>query len=242
MTPSPDPFAAFSRQVDCENTRARLRRASGAATPEGFEQAEDLGRALETADPLHDERDRRWAGAIRAALGVWPGRVALAGALTAMLIVGLLVGRITRAPELAYLGRTLGSARPAEAPPLPTYRSEAVRQGLQAHGIAPTTPSASEQRFIEAMAGYGEPDFARRAVPLLREAIAADPNHHRAQFWLGVALLHVGHHGEAIDSLEAASRLDSANRMYKEYLVYAYVQVGMRHRALEVQRELMEAR
>jgi len=92
------------------------------------------------------------------------------------------------------------------------------------------------------MARYGEADFPQRAMPLLREAIAADPGNDQAQFWLGVVLLRDGRAADAIAPLEAAARLAPADRTYKGYLLYAYLQTGARHRAQALQQELLTPR
>src|SRR5204862_208624 len=73
----------------------RVRRALDAAATGPMEDAADLSRALEAADPLGEGSERRWTVAIRDLVGAWPGRVAVATALGAVLVVGLIVGRVT---------------------------------------------------------------------------------------------------------------------------------------------------
>jgi len=230
VTPDRDAFAEFSRRLDAEDMRERVRRALDAAATGPMEDAADLSRALEAADPLGEGSERRWTVAIRDLVGAWPGRVAVATALGAVLVVGLIVGRVTTPIP--------GRAGLAQTPPLPAYRPQPDR-GLALEEI---TAPASEQKFRQAMARYGEADFPQRAMPLLREAIAADPGNDQAQFWLGVVLLRDGRAADAIAPLEAAARLAPADRTYKGYLLYAYLQTGARHRAQALQQELLTPR
>ena len=230
MTPGPDAFAEFSRRLDAEDMRERVRRALDSATTGPMEDPADLSRALEAADPLGEGGDRRWTVAIRDLVGAWPGRVAVATALGAALVAGLIVGRVTtHIPAPAVV---------AQAPPLPAYRPQPDR-GL---ALGEITAPASAQKFREAMARYGEADFAQRAMPLLREAIAVDPRNDQAQFWLGVVLLRDGRAADAAAPLEAAARLAPADRTYKGYLLYAYLQTGALHRAQALQQELLTPR
>jgi len=230
VSPDPDRFAAFSRDLDTEVARQRIRRALDTTPPLPAEDPAELSRLVEAGDPLAEAGSRRWTVAIREVFSVWPGRVAVAAALGAVLVVGLLVGRVvtlTSPPTIV-----------AEAPPLPAYRPESG-PGV---GFAPSIRPESEQKFREAMAQYGQPDFARRALPLLREAVAADPRNDQAQFWLGVVLLREGRSTDAIAPLETASRLARADRTYKGYLLYAYLQAGTIDRARALQQELLKAR
>ena len=232
VTPDPDPLPTFSRRLDIEHLRARIRRTLGTA-PEAIEDPEALSEALEAADPLGaDPARRHWTTPLRELLAGWPGRAALAGALAAMLVIGILVGRLNREWEVRRASEI------AEAPPLPAYRPS-PDPGL---GIRATESPVSRQKFREAMAQSQRPDFARRAIPPLREAVAADPENDEARFWLGVLLLRERSAEEAIRSLEAAVRLAPGNRTYKEYLLYAYIHAGERERAEALQRSLLEPR
>jgi tetratricopeptide (TPR) repeat protein len=232
VTPDPDPLTTFSRRLDVEHLRARIRRTLGTSRAEATEDPAALSEALEAADPLGGDPARRdWTASLRELLAGWPGRAALAGALAAMLVIGILVGSVYQAARPAR-------HNVAEAPPLPTYRPS-PDPGL---GIRATESPVARQKFREAMAQLGQPDFARRAIPLLREAVAAAPEDDEARFWLGVLLLRERSGDEAIRMLEAAARLAPGNRTYKEYLLYAYIQAGERERAEALQRSLLEPR
>ena len=240
MTPGPEPFGAFSRRLDAEHLRARVRHAADSVTPSPVEDPAELSHALEAADPLGEGSDHRWTVALRELFRVWPGRVAVAATLGAVLVVGVAVGRVTtRSPEPGIVAHFEGVAtRAAQAPPLPAYRAR-LDPGL---AVGKVTAPASEKKFLDAMAQYGQPDFAQRALPLLREAAAADPRNDEAQFWLGVVLLRDGHAADAVAPLEAAARLAPAERTYKGYLLYAYLQTGAVERAQALQQELLRPR
>jgi tetratricopeptide (TPR) repeat protein len=122
--------------------------------------------------------------------------------------------------------------KPAPAPP-------AQLRGL---GVAPSVDEEAERRFREALAFYGEPDFAARALPKLNEAVTIDPRHELAWFWLGVAYLLRGEPKAAIAPLETAVRLAPGNLEYKQYLVWAYLAVGSVDKALAIQTEIVNRR
>ncbi len=111
---------------------------------------------------------------------------------------------------------------------------------LPAFGIAPAYHPEAEKRFQEAMAFYDDPAFPEKAIPKLHEAIAIDPRHDQAQFWLGIAYLLKGETRAAIGPLEEAVRLAPAKSEYKQYLVWAYLKVGQVEKALHLQTELLE--
>jgi len=69
VTPDRDAFAEFSRRLDAEDMRERVRRALDAAVTGPMEDAADLSRALEAADPLGEGSERRWTVAIRDLVG-----------------------------------------------------------------------------------------------------------------------------------------------------------------------------
>jgi hypothetical protein len=113
---------------------------------------------------------------------------------------------------------------------------------LRALGVAPSVNEEAEQRFREALAFHGEPDFAERAIPKLNEALTVDPRHELAWFWLGVAYLLREEPKPAIAPLETAVRLAPGNLDYKQYLVWAYLAVGAVDKALAIQTELVNRR
>lgn len=229
MTPDSDPLAAFSQRLDDEWARVRIRQAIERA-PFAEETAADVSAELLAADPLGDGSGRRWPAAIRDLLAVWPGRVAVAATVGVVLVVGVLLGRlISNGPAPVTI---------AVAPPLPAYRPQ-PEPGL---GLVPPTRRESAQKFREGMAQYGQADFVRRALPLLREAATADATNDQAQFWLGVVLLQDGRPHEAVAPLEAAVRLAPADRTYKGFLLYAYLQTGRADRALALQQDLLRPR
>jgi tetratricopeptide (TPR) repeat protein len=229
----------FGRQLDDEWLRERLRRSL--PPPPTDAEVEALAQAAAEADSLGERRAEllglaraRRAGrgsfgaALREIVADWPGRLALAAAAGALLVVGLGLGIVAR----PLLDRHLVGFAP---PPKPPYSAES-RPAL---GVVAPVKAESERRFQEAMKYYSDPDFARRALPLLRQAVEADPTNDRAQFWLGVALLLDGDARAAVPPLEAAARLAPADHLVKEYLIYACLQSGAIDRARSVQRELL---
>ncbi len=223
---SGDDFLAFSRRLDDEWQREQLK----ARMPPPVSASEEaaLLEAIERADPL-GAAQRGWLVTLREAFGTWPGRLALAGVACAFLLVGVFVGRSTIGDRLARGGI---SPTPIETP---DYKPGPGR-GL---GItAPVTPG-SERKFQDAMALYGAPDFASKAQPALREAVALDRANDQAQFWLGVTLLLTGKTADAVPPLEEAVRLAPASVQYKQYLLYAYLRAGDVERALRIQSEMM---
>ena len=97
-------------------------------------------------------------------------------------------------------------------------------------------------KLREAMTLYDTPDFPRKALPLLREAVAADALNDQAQFWLGVAWLLAERDTEALAPLEAAVRLAPADLRYQQYLVFAYLKVGDPGRAMALLAEGLSRR
>ena len=230
MTVEHADFARFSRELDTEWFRQRLR--SGMGLPPTIDE-EELSRALGQADPLAEMPSRGWFEKIGDALGTWPRRIAVAAMASALVVLGVVIDR-----SLPISGPSVQSVElrvDTKQPPLPRF---AVEPGVRLGISAPVKPE-SERRFQEAMSFYGAPDFGRRALPLLRAAVGADPGNDQAQFWLGVVLLLNGDTTDAIRVLEEAVRLGPGSTLYKKYLVYAYLRVGASEKALAVQTELL---
>lgn len=214
MTP-PDDADRFSSRLDDEWLRARLRTQLDADTlPE-----DDLVRAIEEADPLGAPARPRWRESLALAFAPWPARVGVGLAVAALLVLGFALGRVVNPSGQATIVSTL--------PPIPAY-VPAPSAGL---GIAPPVNPRAEERFRAAMAFHGSPDFARKALPLLREAVALDPSHDRAQLWLGVASVHTDQPQEAVGALEQAVRLAPADAVARSYLAFAYLRLAERIRA-----------
>jgi tetratricopeptide (TPR) repeat protein len=221
-------FERFSRELDREWVRRRLRSAFGPAL-ESQTDEDAIARALEEADPLGPAARTGWLSAIREALAAWPARLVFAACACALLFLGIALGRIS-------------SGRPGHpagiVPPKPAYTAEAP-QGL---GIAPSTREGAERKFREAMAFYAAPDFPRKALPLLRASVQEDPSSDEAQFWLGVVLLLDGRSAEAVEPLEKAVSLAGASARYKHYLLFAYLQTGAVEKATALAAELLGSR
>lgn len=256
-----DSYRTFSRSLNEEWLRRRLKEAFSDRCPEGEElsayasgliaddsrrlslathvkgcadcsalvrEMERAARELEAADPLSAPSVRwGWVTPLREILTFWPARLAVAGAACAVLVVGLILGRMLSGPSAVPV--TL-------VPPAPPYEVGQT-PGL---GIGADVKPDSDQRFREAMGFYGSPDFARRALPLLKEAVALDPTHDQAQFWLGAALLLDGKAAESIAPLEAAVKLAPGSVIYKQYLAWAYLRTGATDKALVLQTELLK--
>lgn len=223
-------FERFLRALDAEWLRARLR--TGERVEVSPEEADGVLAALVAGDPLASPRET-WLDAIRAALASWPGRVSFAAVACALVLLGVAIGWGVRGPGETRVVLEGELAKPA-------YRAEERHAGSLGIG-APVKP-ASEGKFREAMAFYTSADFAVRALPLLREAVAADALNDQAQFWLGVALLMTDTPSEAVAPLETAATLAPAALVYKQYLLFAYLRTGAVAKALKVQAELMKGR
>jgi anti-sigma factor RsiW len=175
-----------------------------------------------------------WGERLRHALGLmpWPGWGLAAAAVVLAFAAGygLTPGRGG--------GTSPGSvASVADRPAKPPYRPDTSVPGL---GIGAQGRPEAESRFREAMAYHGDPDFATKALPALREAVALDPRLDVAQFWLGVALLLTGDIGPAIVPLEAAVALAPARREYRDYLLWAYLAAGRLDAARRLQSRAIE--
>lgn len=220
-------FERFARRLDEEWVRERLR--TVAPPPLALEEVEGLARDLASADPLVQADQPGWLDAVREALGFWPARLAVGTAVVALLVVGFVVGRVAH---------DVGQERvTAVAPPLPAYEPEAASRTRL--GAVPSVAPESERKFREAMAFHGAPDFASRALPLLSDAVASDPSNDQAQFWLGVALLFKRQAGDAVPHLEKARELAPGSRRYKQYLLFAYLQISAADKAAKLQAELV---
>lgn len=214
-------FERFSERLDREWMRARLATVvTGAEAPE-----QDLERMIREADPLGTTPARR-PGVIRELFGSWPSRFAVAATVAALVLIGFVLGRIIdhRAPTVMTM-----------APPLPAY----VPGPASTLALAPTFGARADERFRAAMAFHPTPEFASKALPLLREAVRFDPTHDQAQFWLGVALLQSDQAQAAVLPLEEAVRLGPADSAYKQYLLFAYLRTGAVKRATALLLELM---
>lgn len=221
-------FDTFSRRLDAEWTRERLRQALPAPIAASEEAA--LLETIDRADPLGAEGG--WLVTLRETLQTWPARLALAGVACACLVLGLVIGRATTGGPIAKSGIPLARIE------APDWKPEA-RTTL---GIGAPVRPESEKKFQAAMAFHGTPEFAAKAVAPLREAVALDVANDQAQFWLGVALLLADRPAEAVPALEEAVRLAPASVQYKQYLLYAYLLVGDRDQALRLQGELLKRR
>lgn len=228
MTNEERDFDAFARRLDDEWRRERLRQA--VPPPVGARAEAELLEALDRADPLGAPGG--WLTTLREAFGTWPARLLFAGVACAFLVLGLVLGRATTERQLAKGG----------IPPIPVEAPEYRPGPRTALGIGAPVRPESERKFLEAMAFYGAPDFAAKAAPALREAVALDRANDQAQFWLGVTLLLRDRAAEAVGPLEEAVRLAPASVPYKQYLVYAYLRTGDTARALRVQTELLKRR
>jgi len=219
----------FSRRLDDEWLRRRL--VNTVPTPVRASEEERLVRALAAADPLGEGG---WATSLRIlrdGLAFWPARLAVAGVACALVLVGVVLSRALVPPSPVQL-----AAR--QAPPLPAYEPTSSR----ALGIGAPVKPASQQKFRDAMSRYGAPEFAMWALPLLREAVAADAANDEAQFWLGVVLLRQHKATDAVAPLAAAVALAPGNVVYKQYLLFAYLRTGALAKALALQAELLQKR
>lgn len=227
-------FARFSRELDAEWLRQRARDVVAISTPVIDE--DDLARALGQADPLAETARRGWLETIAAVFGSWPARLSLAGAACALVIIGVVVGRLVPMGPLDQSVRVSQLRGTADVqPPVPIYTPERTPR----LGMTASVKPGSDRQFHEAMAFYGTSDFPARALPLLRAAVSEDPSNDQAQFWLGIALLLSGQDAEAVPALEEARRLGPGSALYKRYLVYAYLRTGASEKALALQMELL---
>lgn len=128
-----------------------------------------------------------------------------------------------------------GAFRISKPLPPPAVKRETL-------GIAPSVNAEAEALFRDVMSFYGDPDFASRAIPKLRAAVAAAPLFDQAWFWLGVAYLLREEPATAIPLLEKAAELAPGSREYKQYLVWAYLKGGSLDKALAVQTEMVNSR
>lgn len=230
MTGDERDFEQFSRRLDEEWRRERLRAAVPPPLAASAQAA--LLEEVERADPL-------WAApeglrtTLREAFGSWPARLAFAGVACAFLVIGLVVGRATTPGRQIVTGGI---------PPTPVESPEYKPGAREALGLGASVKPESAKKFQEAMAFYGAPDFAVKALPALREAVALDRANDEAQFWLGVTLLMTNQPSAAVAPLEAAATLAPAALTYKQYLLFAYLRTGAVAKALRLQAELLKAR
>jgi anti-sigma factor RsiW len=198
----------------CESCRGVLAEMNQGASELDTRFGSDVSEALEApvVGPKLSLGER-----LRHALGLlpWPGWALAATAVALAFALGYEV-----APDRS------GSTAPGRVASVlgrratPPYAPDAGTPGL---GIgAPGDPEA-DRRFRQAMTHHGDPNFATKALPGLREAVALDARHDAAQFWLGIALLLTGDLEHAIAPLEAAVALAPARREYRDYLLWAYL-------------------
>jgi len=238
--PSPDELAEYYLGEIAPFERERLRgHVEGCTACQAVLAEMEEGTAtLARADPLGARETRPtepWWSCLRGALDLWPGP-AWAGATIAVgiaFVAGLLLRPMLIGSPLPVPGREI--YRIAKPPFTPAAE-------VHAFGIAPAVRPEADRRFGEAMAFYAEPDFPDKALPKLKEAVALDPRHDRAQFWLGIAHLLKGEARLAIEALEAAAALAPANLEYKHYLVWAYLKAGQVEKALRLQTQVLERR
>ena len=240
--PGPEEWGRlFLEEVTDEAERRHLEahRAACSDCRDTFGKMEQAFGALHRADPLttfhRAPSDRPWWEPVRSFLGltpwpVWAGAtVAVAIAFVAGLIVyPALFGPMSPQP----LPGVIRIAKPPFTP----------QPELPAFGIGPAYKAEAEKQFQEAMALYAEPDFPDRAIQKLRQAVAIDPTHDQAQFWLGIAYLLKDDTRAAIPPLEEAVRLASGKAEYKQCLVWAYLKLGENAKALDLQTELLKRR
>jgi tetratricopeptide (TPR) repeat protein len=196
-------------------------------------EMEQEATALARDDPLRSgERStvRAWLEWLRAVVQPMPAPALVAASVVACLafVAGLLVG-----PALVGRGQSSPEVRIAKPPFTPSAESPAL-------GVAPSVKPEAEQRFREAMTFHGQSDFADLAIPKLKQAVALDPRHEQAQFWLGTAYLLKGQAAAAVPALEEAVRLAPGKVQYKQYLIWAYLMVGKSREALRLQTEVLE--
>jgi hypothetical protein len=193
---------------------------------------------LQHVDPLATRRapsDRPWWEPVQSFLGLtpWPVWAGATVAVAIAFVAGLLVYPTLFEPMSPQpLPGVIRIAKPPFTP----------RPELQAFGIGPAYKAEAEKDFQEAMALYAEPDFPDRAIQKLRQAVAIDPTHDQAQFWLGIAYLLKDDTRAAIPPLEEAVKLASGKAEYKQYLVWAYLKLGENAKALDLQTELLKRR
>ena len=224
MTP-PDDFDRFSQRLDDEWMRARLRATHAAGAPSEDRLLTAIGRA----DPLVVSARAGWWASVRLALAPWPARVGVGAAVAALLLIGFALGRGAGGRDSSVLVHL--------APPVPAYTPAATR----ALGAAAAVDPRADEKFRAAMAFHATPEFAARALPLLREAVALDASHDGAQFWLGVALLQADRPQDAVAPLEQAVRVAPADGVYKQYLLFAYLRTGAVRQAATLLIDLMRA-
>ena len=196
---------------------------------------------LEREDPLGEPAGMRtpagtpWLAAVRALLrpAAWP-----AWSLAATVAVGLFALGVLVRPALWPEGAPQGAALTAQIvkPGLPRQPDGSV-----VLGIGRTTARPEAVALLQtALAAYDAADFADRALPVLTQAVAADPSFEQARFWLGVCYLLTDKTTAALPQLEEAVRLAPGNVTYRHYLVWGYLKAGDGRKALAAQTQLLE--
>lgn len=198
-------------------------------------EMEQAFRGLQHANPLATRQpsgETPWWERVRSLVGItpWPVWAGATVAIAIAFVAGLLAREIFFTPVvLQPPSEALRIAKPAFI----------SRPELPAFGIAPAYKPEAEKVFREAMAFYAEPDFPEKAIPRLRQAVAIDPAHDQAQFWLGIAYLLKNETKAAIRPLEEAVRLTPGKTEYKQYLAWTYLKLGENEKALSLQTDLL---
>ncbi len=177
---------------------------------------------------VDDAHPHRWYATVRELLTPWPGRLSVGAAACALVLIGFAVG---------LGGRSVGPRGYSAVQSTPRYGADSG----SALGVVGEVKPASAQRFREAMQHSDDPDFPRLSLPLLVQAVEADPTNDRAQLWLGVALLFNGDSAGAVAPLEAAARLAPADPQIKSLLLDAYLRAGQFLRARALERDLLRS-
>jgi tetratricopeptide (TPR) repeat protein len=239
--PAPEEWSRlFLGEVADEAGRRRLEShlAGCGRCRETVGEMEEVFRGLQHADPLAARRpsgETPWWERVRSLVGItpWPMWAGATAAIAIAFVAGLLSREIIFRPVVLQPSReVIRIAKPAFIP----------QPELPAFGIAPMHKPEAQKVFREAMTFYAEPDFPDRAIPKLREAVAIDPAHDQAQFWLGIAYLLKNETKAAIPPLAEAARLAPWKAEYTQYLAWAYLKLGENEKALNLQTDLLKKR
>ena len=239
--PAPEEWSRlFLGEVANEAERPRLEGhlAGCGRCRETLGEMEQVFRGLQRADPLATRGlpgEKPWWERVRSLVGIgpWPVWAGVMAAMAIAFVAGLITRDILFRPVVLQPSReVIRIAKPAFAP----------RPELPAFGIAPVYKPEAEKAFREAMTFYADPDFPDKAIPKLRQAVAIDPAHDQAKFWLGIAYLLKNETKAAIPPLAEAARLAPGKAEYKQYLAWAYLKVGENEKALSLQTDLLNRR
>lgn len=195
---------------------------------------------LERADPLDQPIEvpvrvgSTWFDALRILMrpAAWPAWSLAASAAAVIFALGFVLRPILWPTRE---GPLVGPVAQLEKPSLPRQPDGTLALGIGATAARPEARALLEK----ALSFYDALDFADRALPLLEQAVAADPNFEQARFWLGICHLLKGNATSAIPHLAEAARLAPANVTYQHYLVWGYLKAGEYRKALEAQTRLI---